>query len=85
MSGKYVLVCSTERHIVRLVRVNLERQGYEVQVACSGEDALANLPVDVLVVDAHLGDMTGQELKRRVRENPDTANIRVILLRDPEN
>ena len=37
---KRVLVVDDERHIVRLVQVNLERQGYEVLTAYDGVECL---------------------------------------------
>ncbi|MEZ5162435.1 MAG: hypothetical protein R2688_01540 [Fimbriimonadaceae bacterium] len=35
-----ILVCDDERHIVRLIQVNLERQGYTVVTAYDGKEGL---------------------------------------------
>lgn len=80
---KKVLVCDDERHIVRLIQVNLERQGYEIVTAFTGEEALSKLlsdRFDLAVIDSHLPDMTGREVVGKIRANPDTAHIKVILL-----
>jgi len=49
-----VLVVDAERHILRLVQVNLERQGYEVILAPSCEDAVEKartMRPELIVID----------------------------------
>jgi two-component system, OmpR family, alkaline phosphatase synthesis response regulator PhoP len=80
---KRVLVCDDERHITRLIQVNLERQSYEVVCCYTGQEALdlANREhFDLAVIDTRLPDMPGKEVMRRLRENPKTSHIRVVLL-----
>lgn len=51
---KRVLVVDAERHILRLVQVNLERQGYEVILAPSCEDAVEKartMRPELIVID----------------------------------
>ena len=82
-STKRVLVCDDELHIVRLIQVNLERQGYKVVPAHTGEEALAKVfsqRFDLAVIDADLPDMTGREVIARIRANPDTAHMRLVLI-----
>ena len=58
-----VLVCDDERHIVRLIQVNLERQGYEVEFCSTVNDCLAKLRVgafDLVVVDSDMPDLIDQ-------------------------
>ena len=77
------MVCDDERHIVRLIQVNLERQGYEIVTAFTGEEALAKLfsqRFDLAVIDADLPDMAGREVIARIRANPDTAHMGLILI-----
>lgn len=45
-SKTHVFVCDDERHIVRLIQVNLERQGWRVTTAYSGEEALEKMRAD---------------------------------------
>jgi two-component system, OmpR family, alkaline phosphatase synthesis response regulator PhoP len=82
-SAQRVLVCDDERHITRLIQVSLERQGHEVVCSYTGQEALdvaSRQHFDVAVVDTRLPDMTGKEVKQRLRENPQTSHIRIILI-----
>ncbi len=86
--GQSILACVAERYIARLIQVNLERQGHRIGIADSGAEALSKLaeePYDLAVLDQTLPDMSGRELMRRIRENPETAHIRVVLLRDKKS
>jgi two-component system alkaline phosphatase synthesis response regulator PhoP len=80
---KRVLVVDDERHIVRLVQVNLERQGYEVLTAYDGveclEKAKAEKP-DLIVLDVMMPRMDGFEALQRLKSDPKTNQIPVIML-----
>lgn len=80
---KRVLVVDDERHIVRLVQVNLERQGYEVLTAYDGveclEKAKAERP-DLIVLDVMMPRMDGFEALQRLKTDPETSHIPVIML-----
>lgn len=80
---KRVLVVDDERHIVRLVQVNLERQGYEVLTAYDGveclEKAKAEKP-DLIVLDVMMPRMDGFEALQRLKTDPETRQIPVIML-----
>ncbi|MDX1934153.1 MAG: response regulator, partial [Capsulimonadales bacterium] len=69
--------------IVRLIQVNLERQGYQVETANNGRQALekirANRP-DLLVSDVMMPEMDGFELLKNVRMDPSFADLPVIML-----
>lgn len=80
-----VVVCDDERHIVRLIQVNLERQGYSVGTAFSGEECLRIVREkrpDMMVLDTLLGDMTGYQVATELETDPETAGIPTILLGD---
>jgi two-component system KDP operon response regulator KdpE len=71
MSGSQVLVVDDEAETRRLLRDTLEQEGYKVQTAGSGEEALRQVetaPPDLLVLDLVLPDMSGLELCKRLRE-----------------
>ena len=80
---KRVLVVDDERHIVRLVQVNLERQGYEVLTAYDGveclEKAKAEKP-DLIILDVMMPRMDGFEALQRLKSDPETNQIPVIML-----
>lgn len=78
-----VLACDDERHILRLIQVNLERQGYTVRLSSSGEECLRLVREkrpDILVLDTLLGDMTGYEVAAQLEANPQTSGIPIIFL-----
>jgi len=78
-----ILAVDDEKHIVRLVQVNLERQGYEVVTANDGKEALEKVESehpDLVVLDVMMPYMDGFEVLQTLRRNPNTANIPVIML-----
>ncbi|MDW8050852.1 MAG: response regulator [Armatimonadota bacterium] len=80
---KKILVVDDERHIVRLIQVNLERQGYQVVTAHDGKEALEKVKSehpDLVVLDVMMPYMDGFEVLRTLRRNPETADLPVIML-----
>jgi len=81
--SKRVLVVDDESHIVRLLQVNLERAGYEVMCAANGVQCLQQVqddPPDLIVLDWMMPEMDGMETLGRLKANPATADLPVILL-----
>jgi len=80
---KKILAVDDERHIVRLVQVNLERAGYEVITAYDGKDALekvASENPDLVVLDVMMPYMDGFEVLQNLRKNQATRELPVIML-----
>ena len=78
-----VLVVDDEVNIVRLIQVNLERQGYQVETANNGAQALAKIREsrpDLLVSDVMMPEMDGFELLANVRRDPVLNDLPVIML-----
>ncbi len=78
-----VLVCDDERHIVRLIQVNLERQGYNVVTAFDGKEGLEKIRTEkpnVVVLDVMMPYMDGFEVLKTIRREPETENLPVIML-----
>ena len=83
MAKKRILVVDDEKHIVRLVQLNLERAGYEVITANDGIEALEKVESenpDMLVLDVMMPRLDGIETLKRLRSNPDTSELHVIML-----
>jgi two-component system alkaline phosphatase synthesis response regulator PhoP/two-component system response regulator VicR len=81
--ARKILAVDDEKHIVRLVQVNLERQGYEVVTANDGKEALKKVEEerpDLLVLDVMMPYMDGFEVLQNLRRNPETRDIPVIML-----
>ncbi|MBL8088642.1 MAG: response regulator [Chthonomonas sp.] len=78
-----VLVCDDERHIVRLIQVNLEKQGYQVITAFDGKDGLEKIRAekpDLVVLDVMMPYMDGFEVLKNLRRDPATESLPVIML-----
>ena len=83
MSRQSVLVVEDEEDIMEVIRLNLEKEGYEVNHALSGEKALQliekKLPTLVLL-DLMLPGINGLDLCRILKQNDRTKAIPVIML-----
>jgi two-component system, OmpR family, alkaline phosphatase synthesis response regulator PhoP len=80
---KKILAVDDERHIVRLVEVNLARAGYQVVTAFDGREALQKVGSenpDLIVLDVMMPYMDGFEVLRNLKANPETRDIPVIML-----
>lgn len=78
-----ILAVDDEPNIVRLIQVNLERAGYQVETANNGAQALAKLRQsmpDLLVSDVMMPEMDGFELLKNVRMDAALADLPVIML-----
>ena len=81
--ARKILTCDDEKHIVRLIQVNLERQGYEVITAFNGAECLEKVKEDrpdLIVLDVMMPEMTGFEVLDILKKNPETEDIPVIML-----
>ena len=78
-----VLVADDDPDILDLVRYRLERSGYEVATATDGAEAVrlaGELAPALAVLDVMMPSLDGLEATRRLRNDPATAEIPVILL-----
>lgn len=74
-----ILLMEDETNLAKGLQMVLEEEGYEVDVAITGESALEKLgrrTFDLLVADLRLPDMDGMEVVKQVKERlPDTQAI----------
>ncbi|MCZ6737662.1 MAG: response regulator [Actinobacteria bacterium] len=78
-----VLVADDDPDILTVVKINLELDGFEVDTAVDGEDALAkatSTPPNVIILDIMMPRMDGLTALHRLRSQAGTANIPIILL-----
>ena len=81
--AKKILAVDDEKHIVRLVQINLQKAGYEVATASTGREALERVGEfgpDLIVMDVMMPEMDGFEALKKLKENPATREIPVIML-----
>lgn len=78
-----ILVVDDEKDLVDLITYNLGRNGYDYLVAYNGNDALAlaqrQIP-DLIILDLMLPGVDGTEVARRLKADPQTAQIPIIML-----
>lgn len=83
MAKQTVLIVEDERDIQELVQYNLQKEGYRVLTASSGEDGLRiarEQTPDLLVLDLMLPGIDGREVCRTLKQTPETDRIAVIML-----
>jgi DNA-binding response OmpR family regulator len=83
MKKSRILVVDDEPDLVELVRHHLAREHYDVVTAADGETGLAEarrrLP-DLVVLDLMLPGIDGLEVCRRLRSDPRTTHIPILML-----
>ncbi len=82
-SSGYVLVVDDEEHNRSLLRDPLEVRGYEIAEAENGLEALEKIvarPPDVILLDLMMPRMDGFEVCRRLKADPKTAHIPILMV-----
>ncbi len=78
-----VLVVDDEADLAELVSYNLSREGFAVESASDGREALTKIrdkKYDLLILDLMLPGIQGMELCRLLRKDPATAGLPIIML-----
>ena len=79
-----LLVVDDNRGCADLYKMRFEHDNWEVKVAFSAEEALDYLSQDyqpdAILLDIMLPKMQGDELLEIIRKNPETKNIKVVVL-----
>jgi len=78
-----VLIVEDEPDIRELVVHHLKREGYQVSAASSGEEGLRQVqaaPPDLVILDLMMPAMDGLEVCRRLRQDPATASLPIVML-----
>jgi DNA-binding response OmpR family regulator len=78
-----ILVVDDEPDLLELVRHQLQKEHYEVSTALDGEVALAQArrnPPDLVVLDLMLPGIDGLEVCRRLRADPRTMHVPIVML-----
>ena len=83
MAKQKILAVDDEEDILELLRFNLTKEGFAVVCAASGEEALKaalSQRPDLILLDLLLPAMDGLEVARRLKSNPSTQEIPVIMV-----
>ncbi|HEX5092780.1 MAG TPA: response regulator [Burkholderiales bacterium] len=81
--SKRVLIVDDEPNIVAALEFLLEKNGYQVQVAANGEEALARLDEfapDLVLLDVMVPKVSGYEVCQRMRAQPKWRAIKIVML-----
>lgn len=83
MNKRTVLIVDDEAHVVRVLRLMLEREGFDVLCANDGNEALGVMAArrpDVMVSDIQMAGMDGRTLCRTVRQRyPDETFLILVM------
>ena len=77
-----ILVIDDDLDTLRLVGLMLQRQGYQISAATNGQQGLEKATEEkpnLILLDIMMPDMDGYEVARRLRKNPITANIPILM------
>lgn len=80
---KRILLVEDEAHVVRVMKMALERAGFAVETAGNGEEALKYLEnghPDVMITDIDMPRMTGRELCMRINADMPDRNFFIVVV-----
>jgi len=83
MANERILIVDDEEDILELVRYNLDKNGYKVITATSGEQAIIEArgkTPDLIILDLMLPDIDGLEVCRKLKSDVKTERIPIIML-----
>jgi len=83
VSKKKILIVEDEESLLKLESILLTSKGYDVRGVPNGRlalEAIAEEKPDLILLDIMLPEIDGFEVCRRVKEDPETRNIPVVML-----
>jgi two-component system phosphate regulon response regulator PhoB len=83
-TSRTILIVEDEEDLVQTLEYNLRQEGYETRAALTGKEALEQarrepLP-DLVLLDLMLPDLPGTEVCRRLRQDPATRSLPVLMV-----
>ena len=78
-----ILIVDDDRSTIDALRISLESENYEVLEAYNGDSAIkkaGSVPLDLILLDIMLPDITGYEICSRLKKNPKTWSVPIIML-----
>ena len=81
--AKKIMIVDDEPSLIELVSAILEEEGFEVIPCVNGKQALEKLKTekpDLILLDMMMPGMTGREVRDKIKENSETAELKVIFL-----
>ena len=81
--AKRVLICDDEANILESIKHIVSKEGYEVLSADNGADGLElakSEKPDLVILDVMMPKMTGYEVCEAIKQNPELASSKVMIL-----
>jgi DNA-binding response OmpR family regulator len=81
--ARRILLCDDELHILRAAEFKFKRAGYDVVCAGDGQEGwelIEEQRPDIVVTDCQMPRLSGLGLAERIRQNPATADLPVVML-----
>jgi DNA-binding response OmpR family regulator len=78
-----ILITDDEPHVLRVLKLSLERHGYEVDQALNGEVALKKIKQqrpDVLITDIHMPQLSGEALCKQLQDEIPHREFLIFVL-----
>jgi DNA-binding response OmpR family regulator len=83
MPKKKVSVVDDDPSLLELISAVLEQEGYDIETYTNGEDFLNTLKTskpDLVLLDMMMPGMSGREVCEKVREDPETKDVKIIFV-----
>ena len=80
--GKQILIIDDQSQLLSLMRRILEDEQYQVSILQNGKDAFSQMKAllpDLLILDLKLGEISGKDVLKQLKEDTITAEIPVIV------
>ncbi len=80
--GKQILIIDDQNQLLSLMRRILEDENYQVHILQNGNDAYTQMKAllpDLLILDLKLGEISGKDVLKQLKEDAITAEIPVIV------
>ena len=81
--GTAILIVEDEQSLADLLKMRLDDEGFSATVAYTGEEAVRDIKAqkpDVITLDIHLPDANGLNMLEKIKANPETKMIPVIII-----
>ena len=83
MKANRILIADDEPYVSRVLKLVLQREGYEVSCVCNGKQALDSYRQarpDIIVTDVKMPHMTGRELVETIRSTDGDSEIPIVVM-----
>jgi DNA-binding response OmpR family regulator len=83
MESKKILIVDDDANIRTLLSINLTANGYAIETAVDGKDAMEKIirdPPWLIVLDVMMPEVDGWEVCKYVKDDPDLENVKILML-----